>query len=126
MKTSNFARAAKLSGAISIARGTPTWFRGQRCEALAPSWPLVGWAKAYIRPGDRNTVACREYERRYRAEVLDRLDPANVAEELQLLVAPHEPILLCWEAPGAFCHRRLVAQWLQEALGEVVPEMEAR
>ena len=37
-----------------------------------------------------------------------------------------EPVLLCWEKPGgtsaAFCHRRLVAQWLQSELGHVVSE----
>jgi hypothetical protein len=30
--------------------------------------------------------------------------------------------LLCWEAPGKFCHRRLVAAWLEDALGIDVPE----
>jgi len=37
-----------------------------------------------------------------------------------------EPVLLGWEKPGdhsaAFCHRRLVAQWLQAELGHVVSE----
>ena len=37
-----------------------------------------------------------------------------------------EPVLLCWEKPGAtsaaFCHRRLVAQWLQTELGVIVSE----
>jgi hypothetical protein len=30
--------------------------------------------------------------------------------------------MLCWEAPGEFCHRRLVAEWLEGELGIQVPE----
>jgi uncharacterized protein (DUF488 family) len=48
---------------------------------------------------------------------LDKLDPGEVAYELG-----SEAVLLCWEAPGRFCHRRLVATWLEEALGVDVPE----
>lgn len=32
---------------------------------------------------------------------------------------------VCWEAPGEFCHRRLVAAWLETALGVTVPELVA-
>ena len=31
--------------------------------------------------------------------------------------------MLCWEPPGKFCHRRLVAKWLEEHLGVDVPEL---
>ena len=126
MKTSNFSRAGRLPGAISIARGTPPWFRGPRFEELMPSWGLVNWGKAHIRKGDRATVAIREYEQRYRQEVLERLSPSTVALVLADLCsgeAPNDPILLCWEAPGEFCHRRIAAVWLEQALGIRVPEL---
>ena len=32
-------------------------------------------------------------------------------------------ILLCWESLNVRCHRRLVAEWLEEKLGIVVPEL---
>lgn len=33
-------------------------------------------------------------------------------------------VLLCWEKSGAFCHRRLVAEWLEDAVGEKVQELD--
>jgi uncharacterized protein (DUF488 family) len=54
----------------------------------------------------------------YKAQVLDRLDAAQVLREL----GGNNLILLCWEAPGEFCHRRVVAAWLQKELGLVVEE----
>jgi uncharacterized protein (DUF488 family) len=57
------------------------------------------------------------YAIEYLRDVLDKLDPAKVVEELGF-----DAVLLCWEAPGRFCHRRLVAAWLEEALGIEVPE----
>ena len=31
--------------------------------------------------------------------------------------------LLCYEKPGDFCHRRIVAEWLEKGTGVVVPEL---
>jgi hypothetical protein len=60
----------------------------------------------------------------YRVEfqkILDKLDPQKVFDDLA-----EDAIMLCWEPPGKFCHRRLVAKWLEECLGVTVPELEAR
>lgn len=35
-------------------------------------------------------------------------------------------VLLCYEKPGQFCHRRLVAEWFEQELGLVVPELEIK
>ena len=58
-----------------------------------------------------------EYANEYRRDVLEKLDPVKAAEELG-----SDAVLLCWEAPDKFRHRRLVAVWLEEALGIEVPE----
>jgi len=57
------------------------------------------------------------YAIEYQRDVLCKLDAAKVVEDLG-----SDAVLLCWEAPGKFCHRRLVAAWLEEALGIEVPE----
>ena len=61
--------------------------------------------------------------------ILERLDPATVVKELELLVEPDEPVLLCWERPPLtatnWCHRTMVAEWLEEKLGMSVPEITA-
>jgi uncharacterized protein (DUF488 family) len=60
-------------------------------------------------------------EATYREEyqkILDSLDPRQVYEDLG-----ENSILICWEAPDKFCHRRLVAEWLEKHLGVTVPEL---
>ncbi|EDP8947924.1 hypothetical protein IDN71_003483 [Salmonella enterica] len=37
-----------------------------------------------------------------------------------------EPVLLCWEKPGEFCHRQLVARWFRRELGIAVEEYDPR
>ena len=73
----------------------------------APSRALIRLAK----------LSEAEYTRRYNEEVLSKLDAEEVYDE-----QGKDAILLCWEIPGTFCHRRLVAGWLEEALGISVPE----
>ena len=113
MRTSYFAnrRAAADPHAVAISRGVPRWFHGRVYDPLRPSWKLVQGAKTA-------TIGHDEYERRYRAEVLDRLDPAHVRRELG-----DDAVLLCWERAGEPCHRRLVADWLERSLGIEVPEL---
>ena len=36
----------------------------------------------------------------------------------------HNPILLCWEEPGDFCHRMVVADWLRTSAGVEVKELD--
>jgi len=107
MKTSYF--SSKLwhgKNAVAISQGIPEWYKGRVYKALAPSWNLVRIKDA------------EGYTRRYRNEVLNRLDPKKVYKDLG-----DDAILLCWEKPGEFCHRRLVAEWLEETLGIKVLEL---
>jgi hypothetical protein len=107
MKTSYF--SSKLwhgKNAVAISRGIPKWYKGRAYKVLAPSWELI------------RIKGTEEYTRRYRNEVLNRLDPKKVYKDLG-----DDAILLCWEKPGEFCHRRLVAKWLEEALGIKIPEL---
>lgn len=116
METSSFKLAGSDLRAVSIAR-YPPWrgalaFKGKRYPALAPS---VGLLKAW-RANPREIFQA-EYTQRFYQETLSLLSPGLVYQELG-----EEAILLCWEAPGEFCHRRLVASWLEEALGISIPE----
>ncbi len=109
MKTGSFFLTVGLPGRISIARFAPKGHRDPpRYGALAPG----PWFKS---------VTVEDYRRRY-AEQLAGLDAAAVWADLHGLAAGAEPVLLCWERPGQFCHRRLVADWFEETLGEDVPE----
>ena len=47
----------------------------------------------------------------------------KVIQELTALGGGHDVILLCFEKPGEFCHRHLVAQWLKSNLNIDVIEI---
>ena len=98
---------------IGISRGTP--------RNIGPGYRMY----RKLQPGPWfNSVGTDEYRHRYRAEVLDKLDPHTVAAELAERAGGGVPVLCCFERPhtGTWCHRSLVAEWLAEALGEPVPE----
>lgn len=89
---------------VGISQGVPKWFQGDVFKALAPTWEMV------------RLQDMEKYTRLYEREILARLNPLKLAESLD------NTILLCWEKPGEFCHRRLVAEWLETAAGIAVPE----
>jgi hypothetical protein len=106
MHTSHFWRFYHESDLrlVSIALKSPEWFKGREYPALAPRLDMLPMEEEEYRP---------EYQ-----AILDRLDPRQVYEDLR-----PESILLCWEPPGRFCHRRLVAEWLEKALGVQILEL---
>jgi hypothetical protein len=106
MFTSYFANVKKLPAdlvPVSIARGSPRGFTGKKELRLAPTWPMLKMQKS-------------EYDARF-AELLAKLDAAEIYQTLG-----ENAVLLCWEKPGDACHRRLVAEWLEAALGIEIPE----
>jgi uncharacterized protein (DUF488 family) len=113
LQTSYFARCAREPGAVSIARFPPKWYEGARYLALAPAPDMLK-----IEDWD-------EYRRRYREEILEKLDPDEVLRALSALGAGRGVILLCFEKDRTHCHRGLVAEWFAETKGIRVPELGA-
>ena len=107
MQTSYYAKY-KGENAVSIAGKCPTWYKGREYKKLAPSYWFF---KKYKEDGDKQF-----YTEQYQKEILDKLDPQHVYEELG-----ENAVLLCWEKSG-FCHRFLVSKWLEEKLGIEIKE----
>jgi len=104
-------KAKANPNSVSIARWTPRWWgAGRRATELAPSVDLLNAIKA----GEINE---RQYTKRYHSELLKNLDPKKVYAEYK------DKILCCYERPGEFCHRRLIAEWLEKSLGVRIPEL---
>ena len=103
MMTSNFARGKRLPNAVGIALKAPWWYKGRQYQKLAPTARMLKLGEG-------------AYKRAY-ARKLKGLDAHQVLQELV-----DYAVLLCWESPGKFCHRRLVAAWLERELGIEVPE----
>lgn len=110
MNTSYFEKSSHHPQAVSIAGRAPATFNRREYKKLAPKkW----FFKLYKENGDRDF-----YIEHYQKEVLDKLDPKKVYEELG-----DNSVLLCWEKPGEFCHRHIVAEWLMKNLGVPVEEL---
>lgn len=102
--TSYFAMARKIGDKdklLSIALWPPKDIHIQCMPYLAPTREILLRYKE-----DHDEEA---YTKAYREQVLGKLDVNKVAAHLQ------GRILLCYERPGMFCHRHIVAQWLQES-----------
>lgn len=97
---------------VSIALYPPRgWGNRRQYRALCPPPMLLQmWKKGRVRP--------EKYRAWYHRERLAKLVARRVFEELG-----EDAILLCHEPAGEFCHRRLVAEWLEEHLGIEVEEV---
>lgn len=115
MKTSRFANSRHIKVPLSISQGPPKWYTGPQLKLLAPPWELVNKAARYTK---------EQYTAEFHRLVLDQLDPIEV---YQAIIAEYtdDVVLLCFEEienPGDFCHRRMVAEWLEKANGVEIPE----
>ncbi len=119
MLTGSIFTAPRGPGLIAVTRSLPPHLAGRikRYPALATPRRMSGI----------NTKAA--FCRAFFAGVLRDLDPAEEWAQLHELAGPGvEPVIACFERPPwsetNFCHRRLVARWFADRLGEEVLEME--
>ena len=106
IQTSYYQKSGSLPNAVGISQGVPKWYTGALYKKLAPPWEIVKIENEAT------------FRRLYYEMVLSHLNPVHVADELE------GKVLLCWELPGQFCHRRLVAEWLEKNLLIEVPELD--
>jgi hypothetical protein len=109
---------ARGPGVIAISLKLPKHLDGRlkRFERLAPLPFTLRMEKA-------------RYCRHFFGRVLHDLDPLETWNRLHDLADGAEPVLCCYERPPFddlrnWCHRRMVAAWFSERLGEVVDEIE--
>ena len=98
--TGNFANLKKYVGLhpISIALSS-RYFNGSVYRTLNPDW------------GFKNDPEPL-YTEKFNAKLL-KLNRENVIKELSIISGSEDVILLCHEKAGNFCHRNLVAKWLE-------------
>ncbi len=92
------------------------WFTGDRMETLAPSKKLLGDAKS-------GRINNEEYTGRYMEEITEQHDPDSIYNRLEKNFSGKDVVLLCYEKKGAFCHRRLLADWIEKAMGIEIKEL---
>jgi len=138
MKTSYYANLKNIDQkfntpiAISGDEGRMVGFEGRGCRALSPYTFYRKWkaredelesqlesgkiSKAtYDRLKEENQD---DYIQKFYEKVLQPLDPHKVYKDLG-----GTAVLLCFEKPTEFCHRFLVAGWLEHHLGITIDEL---
>lgn len=113
--TSYFAKAAILRKVgivpIGVALWPPRFFRGISMKQVAPRRYMLD---------DRLTD--EEYIRMYRNDVLRLVDARSFIQDLERASRGMDVALCCFEKPGDFCHRHILAKWLNEQTGIEVSE----
>lgn len=111
--TSYFAKLKELENhniiPISICGKVPDWYKGLQYKKLAPKYGFfMEWKKNH----DNDY-----YIEHFWSEVLDKLDILDVIRNLIDITNKEEKndiALICYEKPSDFCHRHLVADWLNK------------
>jgi hypothetical protein len=104
--TGYYAKQAKYEASellpISISRGVPKWASPKVfMKELAPSWDMLNLSES-------------EYTIRF-SKILEKQDPHLLYNELKAMADEHGcggVVLMCYEKPDDFCHRHLVADWM--------------
>lgn len=108
--TTYFAKLKSLPESIvpiSICGKAPTGYKGLQCKVLAPKYDFfMAWKQNH----DNDF-----YIRCYKEQVLSHLSPKDVADTLYQMSGGSDVALVCYEKPSDFCHRHLVAEWMNEA-----------
>lgn len=117
--TSYYAKAARYPDTfkIAISRSIPNWFK-PNCQLtwLAPSWSMLSQYKL-----DHN-------ENKYTFKYLQMLADKNkvleyLVERMNVMERKQNVLLLCWETSGKFCHRHLLADYLNVRFGTNIVEL---
>lgn len=110
--TSYYAKSGNHQKAVSISAKAPPFYTGDKYLALAPSWELL---RAY-KNGQVDEDGYVEWYLRLLTE--RKLVPQQVADTLD-----EGSVLLCYEKLGDFCHRYIVAEWLEAGADVEVTEL---
>jgi uncharacterized protein YeaO (DUF488 family) len=89
---------------ISICGKAPGWYNGIQYKNLAPKLKFfLEWKENK----DNNF-----YIKNFNEQVLSKLNKEQVLKDLYKISEGKDIILICYEKPDEFCHRHLVASWL--------------
>lgn len=94
---------------ISISLYTPHWFTGFKYPLLSPTPDILHDYKSKL-------IDVDTYINRYLNQVLIGLDSIQVLSNISRIGNGNDIALCCYEKSGEFCHRHLVANWLNNEI----------
>ena len=130
--TSYFGNVKRIKAAdpsavlVAVCGGLPPyWKDGPDAKWLKEAAPKREWWQEWKEkfkddPNSEESVVW--YKDKYEKTVLMALNPCAVDVKLLEWGKAGNVYLLCYEKAGEFCHRRLLAEWLNRKLGLKVEE----
>ena len=101
---------------VQVSVSKPNWFRLPtiQLKEVYPDWRLVSGLKS-------GEISRQEFTDRYmqqlrklsRIEILSKLKTFSNANDYE------DVVLLCWENKSGFCHRHILADWLDKDVTEL-------
>ena len=102
---------------LAISGKVPDFYRGAVWKDFAPRWETFKKWKDKV-------ITNEGYTEEYKA-YLNTLNKEQIKEGINMLLEAHDDIIfLCHEKAGDFCHRHVLADWLEENFGFKVEEYE--
>ena len=112
--TSYFGNLKKLTQGgvmpINISLYPPKWFRGSSLMYLAPKSFMLA-----------KNISEEYYTKIFNEQIIPAVSLPMLVKDIETRSQGKDVALLCYEKPGEFCHRHLVASWLNKK-GYVVEE----
>lgn len=104
---------------VAVCQWRPRGWHGDRLAYLAPTEEIL---TEY-----RKTNNWKQFVKRYKSEVLDKLDPDEVVADLhECSRGIYDVALVCYEKAPFMCHRSLLANWLMENCNICAREIEVK
>lgn len=94
---------------VSIAIGTPKWFNGKIIKELQPTWDMVMDHKS-------GKISDDDYINRY-INILSKINIDKFLKDYD------DTILLCWCGKNKFCHRHILAEWINKYKKNSIKEL---
>lgn len=107
--TSYFAKLNKIDSNIkpvAICAMIPKNIKIPNIKKLAPTWDIL---KEYKTTNNKD-----KYTLRYKSEVLQHISCQKLLNKLESYSEGKDIVLICYEKPTDFCHRHIVAEWINE------------
>lgn len=105
---------------IGIVAIPPKWFTGVNLNSLAPSLELLYWYKDAIK--SHNNLG--EIYKYYTNDYISKLEQLNLTPIVEYFKTfSNDVVLLCYERPKEFCHRHLLATYLNVRYAMSIKEL---
>ena len=101
---------------VAISNSVPKWFRPAKLKNLVPPWVIVSKSRA-------GKITDLQFKEEYLKQ-LNALNPSEVIQALEEIGKGNDIALLCYEKDPAECHRKIVAEWINQKTGIKVEEFQ--